>query len=102
MIAQDFEQAYQKVDVILTPTTPTPAFAIGEEPKDPITMYMNDVLTVPVNLAGLPAISVPTGFTSQGLPLGLQIIAPAFEEGRMLNAAYALEQAAGFVATFKN
>ncbi|MGI4852129.1 MAG: Asp-tRNA(Asn)/Glu-tRNA(Gln) amidotransferase subunit GatA [Janthinobacterium lividum] len=101
LIAQDFEQAYQKVDVILTPTTPTPAFAIGEQPKDSITMYMNDVLTVPVNLAGLPAVSIPTGYTSQGLPLGLQIIAPAFEEGKMLNAAYALEQAAGFVTTLK-
>ncbi len=102
LIAQDFEQAYEKVDVILAPTTPTPAFAIGEEPKDSITMYMNDVLTVPANLAGLPAMSVPAGLTSQGLPLGLQIIAPAFEEGRMLNVAFALEQAAGFSAMIKD
>lgn len=96
LIAQDFQNAYKKVDLILTPTTPNTAFAIGEEPKDPVTMYMNDVLTVPVNLAGLPAVSVPAGLTGEGLPLGLQVIAPAFEEERILNAGYAIEKAAGF------
>lgn len=96
LITQDFENAYKKVDLILTPTTPNAAFAIGEEPKDPVTMYMNDVLTVTVNLAGLPSISVPAGLTEEGLPLGLQLIAPAFEEGRALNAAYAIEKAAEF------
>jgi aspartyl-tRNA(Asn)/glutamyl-tRNA(Gln) amidotransferase subunit A len=96
LITQDFQEAYKKVDLILTPTTPNAAFMIGEEPKDPITMYMNDVLTVTVNLAGLPAISVPAGLTEDGLPLGLQVIGPSFEEGRILNAAYVLEKAAQF------
>ncbi|AIL12370.1 glutamyl-tRNA amidotransferase [Candidatus Paracaedimonas acanthamoebae] len=96
LIQQDFEEAFKKVDVILTPTTPTAAFAIGEEPKDPVTMYMNDVLTVPANLAGIPGLSVPTSFTEAGLPLGLQILGPAFEESRILNVGYALEQAAQF------
>ncbi|MBN9412396.1 MAG: Asp-tRNA(Asn)/Glu-tRNA(Gln) amidotransferase subunit GatA [Candidatus Paracaedimonas acanthamoebae] len=96
LIHQDFEEAFKKIDVILTPTTPTAAFAIGEEPKDPVTMYMNDVLTVPANLAGIPGLSIPTSFTKEGLPLGLQILGPAFEEGRILNVGYALEQAAQF------
>ena len=101
LITQDFEKAFEKVDMVLTPTTPTPAFAIGEEPKDPITMYMNDVLTVPTNLAGLPAISVPAGLTEEGLPLGLQMIGPSFQEGVILNAAYAIEQAANFSLNVK-
>ena len=101
LITQDFENAYKKVDLILTPTTPNAAFAIGEEPKDPVTMYMNDVLTVTVNLAGLPSISVPAGLTEEGLPLGLQLIAPAFEEGRALNAAYVIEKAAEFSTQVK-
>lgn len=96
LIQQDFEKAYKKVDVILTPTTPTAAFAIGEEPKDPVTMYMNDVLTVPANLAGIPGLSVPVSLTKEGLPLGLQILGPSFEEGRILNVGYVLEQSAQF------
>lgn len=96
LIRQDFEEAYKKVDVILTPTTPTAAFAIGEEPKDPVTMYMNDVLTVPANLAGIPGLSIPVSFTKEGLPLGLQILGPAFEESRILNTGYVLEQASQF------
>lgn len=96
LIRQDFEEAFKKIDVILTPTTPTAAFAIGEEPKDPVTMYMNDVLTVPANLAGIPGLSVPASFTKEGLPLGLQILGPAFEESRILNVGYVLEQAAQF------
>ena len=96
LILNDFIEAFQKVDVILAPTTPTPAFAFGEEPKDPVAMYLNDVLTVPANIAGLPGISIPAGLTAQGLPLGLQLIGPAFSEGSLLNSAYILEQTAHF------
>ena len=98
LIAQDFAKAYEQVDVILTPTAPSAAFAIGEKQDDPIAMYLNDVFTVPASLAGLPGISVPAGLDSQGLPLGLQLIAPAFDEMTMFKAASALEQAAQFNA----
>ena len=97
-IAEDFEQAYKQVDVILTPATPGPAFAIGEKMDDPIAMYLNDVFTVPVNLSGLPGISVPAGLTADGLPLGLQLIGRAFDEEALLRAADVLERAAGFKA----
>ncbi len=96
LISQDFIEVFKTVDFILTPTTPTPPFVIGEEPQDPITMYMNDVLTVPANLAGLPAISVPAALTQKGLPLGLQIVGRALDEETVLNAAFALEKAAAF------
>ena len=96
LITQDFEKAFEKVDVILTPTTPSAAFALDESPKDPVVMYLNDVLTVPANLAGLPGISVPAGYNKEGLPLGLQLIGPQFGEETILNAAYAIEQAAQF------
>jgi len=95
-IAEDFEKAYRDVDLILTPATPGPAFAIGEKMDDPIAMYLNDVFTVPVNLSGLPGISVPAGLTSDGLPLGLQLIGRAFDEETLLRAADVLEKAAGF------
>lgn len=96
LICQDFEDAYQKVDLILTPTTPTPAFAMGEEPKDPIAMYMNDILTVTANIAGLPGMSVPAGLSQDGLPLGMQLIAPKFQETQLLNAGLFIESVAGF------
>ena len=96
LIARDFTQAYEKCDVILTPTTPGPAFAAGEKSDDPIAMYLNDVLTVPASLAGLPAISVPAGLSGDGLPLGLHLIGKAFDEETMFRAAQALEDAAGF------
>ncbi|MEB3703149.1 Aspartyl/glutamyl-tRNA amidotransferase subunit A [Candidatus Bealeia paramacronuclearis] len=96
LISQDFEKAFEKVDVILTPTTPSAAFAMDESPKDPVVMYLNDVLTVPANLAGLPGISVPAGYNKDGLPLGLQLIGPAFGEETILQAAYAIEGAANF------
>lgn len=96
LISQEFATVFKDVDVILAPTTPTPAFAFGEEPKDPVSMFMNDVLTVPANIAGLPAISVPGGHTAEGLPLGLQLIGPAFGDETVLRAAYALERAANF------
>ena len=98
LIARDFTQAYEKCDVILTPTTPGPAFAAGEKSDDPIAMYLNDVLTVPASLAGLPAISVPAGLSGDGLPLGLHMIGRAFDEETLFLASQALEDAAGFDA----
>ncbi len=98
LIAQDFEKAYEQCDIILTPTAPSAAFAIGENEDDPIKMYLNDVFTVPASLAGLPGISVPTGLDAQGLPLGLQIIGRAWDEATVLKAAGALEKAANFTA----
>jgi aspartyl-tRNA(Asn)/glutamyl-tRNA(Gln) amidotransferase subunit A len=96
LIARDFEQAWAKCDVLLTPTAPSAAFALGEKSADPIAMYLNDVFTVPSSLAGLPAMSVPGGLDGQGLPLGLQIIGKALDEQSVLNAGLAIEQRAGF------
>ena len=98
LILNDFRQAYEKVDVILTPTAPSEAFAVGEKMDDPIAMYLNDVFTVPSSLAGLPAVSVPAGLGAEGLPLGLQLIGRAFDEETVLRVADVLEQAAGFDA----
>ena len=94
-IAEDFRTAFAEVDLIVTPTAPTVAFELGEKTGDPLQMYLNDYCTVPMSLAGIPAISIPCGL-SEGLPVGLQIAAPAFSENRLLDAAYALEQALGF------
>jgi len=96
LIAGDFKSAFAEVDVILTPTAPSAAFAAGEKSDDPIGMYLNDVFTVPSSLTGLPAMSVPAGLSAEGLPLGLQLIAKPFDEITMLRAAFALEAAAGF------
>ncbi|WP_424975481.1 Asp-tRNA(Asn)/Glu-tRNA(Gln) amidotransferase subunit GatA [Dinoroseobacter sp. S124A] len=100
LIKRDFETVFADgVDAILTPATPSAAFGLGEMiDADPVQMYLNDVFTVTVNLAGLPGIAVPTGLDRQGLPLGLQLIGRPWEEGDLLNTAYALEEAAGFVA----
>jgi aspartyl-tRNA(Asn)/glutamyl-tRNA(Gln) amidotransferase subunit A len=98
LIARDFEQAWATCDVLLTPTAPSAAFALGEKSADPIAMYLNDVFTVPSSLAGLPAMSVPGGLDGQGLPLGLQIIGKALDEQSVLNAGLAIEQRAGFTA----
>jgi len=95
LIAKDFSDAYQKVDVILTPTTPTAAFAIGDK-VDPLTMYLNDVFTVPASLAGIPGISVPAGMSSEGLPLGLQLLGRSFDEATLFNVGGVLEECAGF------
>ena len=92
LIKNDFDDAYKKVDAILTPSTPSAAFKIGEKTNDPISMYLNDIFTVPVNLAGLPAISIPAGLDAKGYPLGLQIIGKAFDEQKILNIAYAMEE----------
>jgi aspartyl-tRNA(Asn)/glutamyl-tRNA(Gln) amidotransferase subunit A len=93
LIKQDFENVFANYDVIIGPTTPTPAFKIGEKVNDPLTMYANDILTIPVNLAGVPAISVPCGFGANGMPLGLQIIGKHFDEATVYRTAHAFEQA---------
>jgi aspartyl-tRNA(Asn)/glutamyl-tRNA(Gln) amidotransferase subunit A len=95
LIRRDFDEAFAKVDVLLTPTTPGPAFGIGEVAGDPIQMYLNDIFTVTVNMAGLPGISVPAGLSSEGTPLGLQLIGPPFGESTLFRAAQAIEDAAG-------
>ena len=94
MIKKDFEEAFKEVDAIITPTSPTPAFKIGEKSEDPLQMYLADIFTVPINLAGIPAISVPSGFAEMGgkkLPLGCQIIAPHFKEGRLFKIGKDIE-----------
>ena len=96
LIKNDFDEVYKKVDAILTPSTPSSAFKIGEKTNDPVSMYLNDIFTVPINLAGLPAISIPAGFDSKGYPLGLQIIGKAFEEQNILNIAYSMEKQINF------
>ena len=96
LIARDFKQAFEKCDVLLTPTAPTAAFAAGDKMDDPVTMYLNDMFTIPASMAGLPGISVPAGVDKDGLPLGLQLIGRAFDEETMLKAAAALEKAAAF------
>jgi aspartyl-tRNA(Asn)/glutamyl-tRNA(Gln) amidotransferase subunit A len=98
LIARDFQQAWEHCDLLLTPTAPSAAFALGEKQADPIAMYLNDVFTVPASLAGLPAMSVPAGLDGQGLPLGLQIIGQPLDEQAVLNAGLAIEERAGFVA----
>jgi aspartyl-tRNA(Asn)/glutamyl-tRNA(Gln) amidotransferase subunit A len=98
LIKRDFEQAFAKCDVLLTPATPGPAFAVGAKTDDPVAMYLNDVFTVTVNLAGLPGLAVPAGLTENGLPLGLQIIGKAFDEATVLRAGRSIEMAANFTA----
>jgi aspartyl-tRNA(Asn)/glutamyl-tRNA(Gln) amidotransferase subunit A len=94
-VADDFRAAFERFDLLVTPTSPTVAFKLGEKTADPLAMYLSDVCTVPMSLAGIPAISIPSGL-SDGLPVGLQICGPAFSENRVLRAAHALEQAIGF------
>ncbi len=96
LIKNDFDEAYKKVDAILTPSTPSSAFKIGEKLNDPVSMYLNDIFTVPINLAGLPAISIPAGHDKKGYPLGLQVIGKAFDEQSILNIAFALEKNISF------
>ena len=91
LIKQDFDQVFEKYDIVIGPTAPTPAFKIGRATEDPLTMYLNDILTIPVSLAGIPAISVPCGF-ADGLPVGLQIIGKALDEATVLRVAHAFEQ----------
>ena len=98
LIARDFDQAWDICDLLLTPTAPSAAFALGEKSADPLAMYLNDVFTVPSSLAGLPAMSVPGGLDVDGLPLGLQIIGRPLDEQGVLNAGLAIEERAGFTA----
>ena len=96
LIRQDFDRAFERFDVLATPTSPTTAFKLGEKTQDPLAMYLSDVCTLPVNMAGLPGISVPCGFDAAGLPVGLQLIGKAFDESTLLRAAYTYEQANDF------
>jgi aspartyl-tRNA(Asn)/glutamyl-tRNA(Gln) amidotransferase subunit A len=98
LIARDFERVWESCDLILTPTAPSAAFALGEKSNDPIAMYLNDVFAVPASLAGLPAMSVPAGLNAEGLPLGLQLVGKALDEQSVLDAGLALEERAGFTA----
>ncbi len=98
LIRQDFDAAFQTVDVLLTPTSPTTAFQVGAHADDPLAMYLADLLTIPANLAGLPAISLPCGFDDDGLPIGVQLIANVLEESRLLQVAFHYEQAANVMA----
>jgi aspartyl-tRNA(Asn)/glutamyl-tRNA(Gln) amidotransferase subunit A len=98
LIVRDFAQAFEKCDLLLTPTAPSAAFALGEKSDDPLAMYLNDVFTVPSSLAGLPAMSIPGGLDQAGLPLGLQLIGRPLDEQGVLNAALAIEERAGFTA----
>jgi len=98
LIARDFTEAFKRCDVLLAPPTPCAAFALGAKTADPVSMYLTDVFTVPVNLAGLPGMSVPVGLSSEGLPLGLQLIGKAFDEATVLKAGRAIERAADFTA----
>jgi aspartyl-tRNA(Asn)/glutamyl-tRNA(Gln) amidotransferase subunit A len=97
-IAEDFDAAFREVDALLTPTTPSAAFGLGERTEDPVAMYLNDVFTVTTNLAGLPGISVPAGLSASGLPLGLQLIGRALDEGTLFTLAGALERSAAFTS----
>jgi aspartyl-tRNA(Asn)/glutamyl-tRNA(Gln) amidotransferase subunit A len=92
LVRHDFERAFMEVDAILTPTAPTPAFRIGEKVQDPLQMYLSDIHTIPVNLAGLPAISIPCGFSRDNLPIGLQMIGNHFNEGMLLRLAFRFER----------
>jgi len=96
LMRSDFDEAYNRVDVILTPTAPTPAFRIGEKVMDPLQMYLSDIFTIPVNLAGIPALSIPCGFSAEGLPIGLQIMGRHFDEDRLLRVAFTFEQNTDF------
>jgi aspartyl-tRNA(Asn)/glutamyl-tRNA(Gln) amidotransferase subunit A len=96
LIKQDFEKAFQDVDVIMTPVSPTAAFKIGEKSNDPLSMYLEDAFTIPASMAGVPALSVPCGFTTQGLPVGLQIISPQFSEDRLLMIGHQYQQVTNF------
>jgi aspartyl-tRNA(Asn)/glutamyl-tRNA(Gln) amidotransferase subunit A len=96
LIINDFQNAFKKFDVLISPTSPTTAFKIGEKVEDPLTMYLSDICTIPVNLAGIPAISIPAGLAKDGLPIGLQIIGNILREDNIFRAAYSLEKAIGF------
>ena len=93
LIKEDFDRAFAECDVVMGPTSPTPAFRVGERVEDPLAMYLSDIYTIGANLAGIPGISIPCGFTKGGLPIGLQILAPHFEEEKLLRVARMHERA---------
>jgi aspartyl-tRNA(Asn)/glutamyl-tRNA(Gln) amidotransferase subunit A len=93
LIAEDFRAAFERCDLILGPTSPSTAFRLGEKTADPVQMYLSDIYTIAVNLAGLPGLSIPAGFDAKGLPVGLQIVGNYFDEPRMLNAAHQFQRA---------
>ena len=93
LIVQDYNRAFEQCDVILSPAAPTPAFKIGENVEDPLKMYLSDIFTLSANLAGIPGMSVPCGFSTDGLPIGLQILGKHFNEGMLLKVGYSFEQA---------
>jgi aspartyl-tRNA(Asn)/glutamyl-tRNA(Gln) amidotransferase subunit A len=95
LIEEDFRKAFARCDVIATPTSPTPAFRLGEKTDDPLKMYLSDIYTITANLAGVPAVSLPCGLSREGLPIGLQLIGRRFDEATLLRAAHNLEQAMG-------
>jgi aspartyl-tRNA(Asn)/glutamyl-tRNA(Gln) amidotransferase subunit A len=92
LIKEDYDKAFEKVDIIATPTAPNPAFRFGEKTDDPLTMYLEDIFTISINIAGVPALSLPCGLSSKGLPVGLQLIGKPFDEATLLKAAWAYEQ----------
>ncbi|MEO8683133.1 MAG: amidase, partial [Vicinamibacterales bacterium] len=96
LLRQDYDQAFEKTDVVAMPTTPTPAFKLGEKTSDPIQMYLNDIFTVSANLTGLPSISVPCGFSADRLPIGLQLTGKLFDESTLLRAADAYQRDTAF------
>jgi aspartyl-tRNA(Asn)/glutamyl-tRNA(Gln) amidotransferase subunit A len=95
LIKRDFDEAFKTCDAIVTPTSPTPAFKVGERTDDPLQMYLSDIFTISANLAGIPGISVPCGYTKNGLPIGVQFLASHFEEGKLLQVAHAYEKSSG-------
>ena len=99
LIKNDFDKAFENVDILLAPTCPTTAFLKGDYSNDPLSMYLSDLLTVPVNLAGLPAITIPCGFDKKGLPIGLQLIGDVLQEEKILNAAHIFEQDANLIVS---
>jgi aspartyl-tRNA(Asn)/glutamyl-tRNA(Gln) amidotransferase subunit A len=96
LLTEDFDRAFADADVVVCPSIPSPAFRLGEKTEDPLSMYLNDIFTVPASLAGLPAITVPSGLSREGLPLGIQILAPRFGEEALFAAARAFEREIGF------
>ena len=99
LIRRDYDAAFESCDVLCTPTTPTPAFALGEKTNDPLEMYLADIFTLPPSLAGLPALSTPCGLSADGLPIGIQLVAPPFDEERLCSAAQVVEDARGLVTS---
>ena len=102
LIKNDFDKAFEQVDVLMCPTCPDTAFDIGSKTEDPLSMYLTDIATITANLAGIPAMSIPFTLDSSNMPVGIQILAPVLQEAKMLNFAYKLEQSANFNSKFKN